>query len=79
MDTIGGFDWPFVSLIPTGFLIYGGHWVKTERLMPLKEEFLGNSLVVQRLGLSAFTALGPGSIPGRETKILQATWCSLNK
>ena len=35
---------------------------------------LGNSLVVQWLGLHAFTAEGPGSIPGRETKILQATW-----
>ena len=35
--------------------------------------FLGNSLVVQRLGLSAFTAMGLGSIPGRGTKIPQAT------
>ena len=32
----------------------------------------GNSLVVQRLGLGAFTARGRGSIPGRGTKILQA-------
>ena len=31
-----------------------------------------NSLVVQWLGLSAFTAKGMGSTPGRETKILQA-------
>ena len=26
------------------------------------------------LGLSAFTAVGPGSIPGWGTKILQALW-----
>ena len=31
-----------------------------------------NSLVVQWLGLSAFTAKGMGSTPGRGTKILQA-------
>ena len=37
----------------------------------------GNSLVVQWLGLHAFTAMGPCSIPGRGTKILQAIWCSL--
>ena len=34
---------------------------------------LGNSLVVQWLGLSAFTPEGPGAIPGRGTKIPQAT------
>ena len=42
----------------------------------IKELFLkmafGNSLVVQWLGLSAFTAEGLGSIPGRGTKIPQA-------
>ena len=32
----------------------------------------GNSLAVQWLGLGAFTAVGPGSIPGRGTKIPQA-------
>ena len=32
----------------------------------------GNSLVVQWLGLGAFTAVGPGSIPGQRTKILWA-------
>ena len=32
----------------------------------------GNSLLVQWLGLHAFTAKGMGSIPGRGTKILQA-------
>ena len=30
---------------------------------------LGNSLAVQRLGLGAFTAGGPGSNPGQGTKI----------
>ena len=34
---------------------------------------LENSLVVQWLGLCAFTAEGPGSIPGQGTKIPQAT------
>ena len=32
----------------------------------------GNSLAVQWLGLHAFTAKGPGSIPGWGTKIPQA-------
>ena len=32
----------------------------------------GNSLVVQWLGLRAFTAKGVGSVPGWEIKILQA-------
>ena len=39
---------------------------------------LGISLVVQWLELRAFTAKGVGSIPGQETKILQATWCAAN-
>ena len=34
----------------------------------------GNSLVVQWLGLCAFTAGGQGSIPGWGTEILQAEW-----
>ena len=34
----------------------------------------GNSLVVQLLGLCAFTAEYAGSIPGQRIKILQATW-----
>ena len=34
-----------------------------------KEGNPGNSLVVESLGLQAFTAEGPGSIPGSETKI----------
>ena len=33
-------------------------------------------MAVQWLGLGAFTAVGPGSIPGLGTKILQATWHS---
>ena len=33
----------------------------------------GNSLVVQWLGLHAFTAKGPGSISGQGTKIPQAS------
>ena len=37
-----------------------------------KEGNLGNSLVVQWLGLSASTAGAPGSIPGWGTKIPQA-------
>ena len=34
--------------------------------------FIGNSLVVQWLGLHAPTARSPGSIPGEGTKIPQA-------
>ena len=34
----------------------------------------GNSLEVQWLGLCAFTANGPGSMPGWGTKIPQAAW-----
>ena len=40
---------------------------------------IGNSLVVQWLGLSAFTAEGPGSIPGPGTKIPQAVPPRINK
>ena len=39
----------------------------------------GNSLVVQWLGLHALTAEGPGSIPGRGTKILQAAHSNQKK
>ena len=39
----------------------------------------GNTLAVQWLGLQAFTAKGPGSIPGRGTKIPQAVWHSQKK
>ena len=37
-----------------------------------EKEQRGNSLVVQWLGLSTFTAEGLGSIPGQGTKIPQA-------
>ena len=40
-----------------------------------KNDDVGNSLVVQWLGLHTFTAEGAGSIPGWGTKIPQAVWC----
>ena len=40
-----------------------------------KIQIVRNSLVVQWLGLSAFTAKGAGSIPGRGTKIPHAAQC----
>ena len=40
---------------------------------------IGTSLVIQWLGLHAFTAGGTGSIPGWGTKILQTTWCGQKK
>ena len=40
---------------------------------------IGNSLVVQWLGLRALTAKGLGSIPGRGTKIPKAEWCGQKK
>ena len=39
----------------------------------------GTSLAVQWLGLCAFTAEGPGFIPGQGTKIPQAAWCGQKK
>ena len=33
-----------------------------------------NSLVVEWLGLHAFTAMGPGAIPGWGARIPQAAW-----
>ena len=45
----------------------------------LKKKKPGDSLVVQWLGLCAFTAKGPGSTPGQGTKILQAVQCGQNK
>ena len=45
----------------------------------LKMVKMGTSLAVQWLGLHASTAGGPGSIPDRGTKILQAAWhCQKN-
>ena len=53
------------------------HW--RNELLPLKL-LSGNSLVVQWLGVSAFTAMALGSIPGWGTKIPQATQCNqINK
>ena len=43
-------------------------WDGEEGIAP-KEPWTGNSLVVQWLGLLAFTAEGLGSIPGWRTKI----------
>ena len=48
-------------------------------LMALKIPLRGSSLAVQWLGLSAFTAEVPGSIPGQGTKIPQAVQCGKNK
>ena len=39
----------------------------------------GTSLVVQWWGLRAFTAKGPGSIPGRGARIPQAALCGPKK
>ena len=38
-----------------------------------------NSLAIQWLGLHTFTAVGPGLIPGRGTKIPHAAWCASYK
>lgn len=35
---------------------------------------MGNSLVVQGLGLGSFTTVARGSVPAQGIKILQATW-----
>ena len=37
---------------------------------------MGDTLVVQWLGLDAFTARAPGSVPVQETKVLQAMCCA---
>ena len=43
-----------------------------KHVVPHTLKHKGNSLAVQWLGLGAFTAGGPGSIPGQGTKISQA-------
>jgi len=43
------------------------------------KNFLGNSLVVQWLGLHYSIAGSMGSVLGGGTKILQAVWCGQNK
>ena len=42
-------------------------------------ESIGEGVPWQWLGLHAFTAKGPGSIPGKETKIPQAAWSCQKK
>ena len=44
--------------------------------MNLKKHYLGTDLEVQWLSIHASTAWGVGSIPGWETKILLAPWCT---
>ena len=46
-------------------------WENITQIFEFKH--IGTSLAVQWLGLSTFTAVGPGSIPGQGTKIPQAT------
>ena len=78
--------WVELLLGPTAFSF--GPWSqagkkKKNQLLPtssippnmIKTEASGTSLAVQRLGLSASTAQGTGSIPGWRTKILQAVRC----
>ena len=47
-------------------------YVKNNQIVHFNIYSLGNSLVVQWLGLCASTAGGTGLIPGQGTKILQA-------
>ena len=54
--------WPWANYLSLGFIF---HSVK---------QGLGNALAVYWLGLSVFTAEGPGSVLGQGTKIPQATW-----
>ena len=57
------------------------HQVKKSRLQKSvkNNSFGGNSLVVQWLRLSAFTAVALSSVPGWGTKIPKATWYSQKK
>ena len=67
-----------VMIIHSSWPSYMCKSVTDTNLMNLKvksREFLA----VQWLGLCALTAEGPGSIPGRGTKIPQAVWCSQKK
>ena len=59
-----------------GFFTTSANWEAHVVLHSILIEGLGNSLVIQWLGPCAFTADGPGLIPGRGTKIPLATWCS---
>ena len=53
------------------------HWAVHLESKTFKNACVRNSLVVQCLGLQAFTAWG--SAPGRITKIPKAVWCSQKK
>ena len=59
-----------------GFFTTSANWEAHVFLHSVLIEGLGNSLVVQWLGPCAFTADGPGLIPGWRTKLPLATWCS---
>ena len=56
-----------------------GVWMQSTWKEMKKNRKWRNSLVVQSLGLCAFTAKGPGSIPGQGTKMSQARQCSQKK
>ena len=59
-----------------GFFTTSANWEAHVFLHSILIEGLGNSLVLRWLGPCAFTADGPGLIPGWGTKIPLATWCS---
>ena len=77
-DVLSSNDFQFVSLIHSA--ICNDSWIQIcPHCSEHKECILGNSLVVQWLGLCAFTAEGQGSTSGRGIKILQALWWSQKK
>ena len=59
VSTVIGYRFKVVEIVPSA--------------LPLSETTMGDSLVVHWLGFHAFTAKGPGSIPGQGTKILKAS------
>ena len=72
-----------VSIFQEGFISCfrghrGGQSFFLHQLLHKQLEFkiikMGTSLAVQGLGFSAFTAEGPGSVPGWGTKIPHAVW-----
>ena len=63
---------PFQTLILLLLLLLITIIMKEQQLSYIRT-YYGEFPGVQWLGLCAFTAEGPGSIPGRGTKILQAT------
>ena len=59
--------------------MFASHISDKDRVFRICKEFLQlknkrNSMIVQRLGLHTVTAEDDGAIPGRGTKILQASW-----